>query len=160
MTAMLAVLYVWAIILVAALLFAAAIPLKSGGSSVGDVVNLQQPEKKLDPRCAAEMLMANALYEMGKLGFNKMAVLRIVSGFVDMVLIDDLKWRECAEDLWNCRHLLSAKEIDFIQQLRYYRHIPSARQLMWLDDIIRSLKEREELLANPPKPRRKPKVTG
>jgi hypothetical protein len=89
-----------------------------------------------------------------------MAVLRIVSGFVDNVLIDDLKWKECAEDLWNCRHLLSAKEIDFIQQLRYYRHIPSARQLMWLDDIIRSLKEREELLANPPKPRRKPKVTG
>jgi hypothetical protein len=71
MTAMLAVLYVWAIILVAALLFAAAIPLKSGGSSVGDVVNLQQPEKKLDPRCTTEMLMANALYEMGKLGFNK-----------------------------------------------------------------------------------------
>ena len=77
---------------------------------MGNVVNLQQPEKKLDPRCAAEMLMANALYELGKLGFNKMAVLRIVSGFVDNVLIDDQKWKECAEDLWNCRHLLSAKK--------------------------------------------------
>ena len=115
---------------------------------MGDVVKLRPEQKKQDPALAAETIMANALYDIEKL-FNKMGTLRVVSRFVD--------WKGGAQHAWDNRHLLYAKELDFIQQLRYYRANPSAKQVMWLDDILGSLADRAELLANPPL-RRKPKA--
>ena len=102
---------------------------------MGDVVGFKRPEKP-DPRFAAETVMANALDDMKRLGLVKMDILRVVQGFVENALIADLDWKKAADGIWNYyRHLLYAKEADFIQQLRYYRTNPSAKQVIWLDDI-------------------------
>jgi hypothetical protein len=117
-----------------------------------------QQGKKENPVEKFEFGMIELVGDAQQAGVSQMMILRIIQTSVDELLAK-LNWKECAGSAWQNRHLLRAGEIDFIQQLRYYRANPSAKQVMWLDDIIRTLNERAELLANPPppRPRRKPK---
>ena len=122
---------------------------------------IKGPAPKLHPADELDFNIMEAVIGAEHAGLDGATILRILQRNTEE-LIAKTSWRESAESAWSDRHLLRSNEIEFIQQLRYYRANPSARQLIWLDDIIRCLKERAEILANPPPPppripRKKPK---
>jgi hypothetical protein len=110
-----------------------------------------------DPEAQAARLVDHLITDLKLMGYYDIGVIKKHHEGIEH-LIGRMEWEQWPREIWEHRDLLYAHERDFVGQMLTIQ-TPSAKQILWLAKIHRSLQQRAEEAANPVRKKaKKPKL--
>ena len=100
-----------------------------------------EPPPQEDPEARAERMVDHLITDLKLMGYHDIGVIKKLHEGIEH-LIGRMDWEPWPREIWEHRDLLYAHERDFVGQMLTIQ-TPSAKQILWLAKIHRSLHRAE-----------------